>query len=68
VAASDREIEFINNHNLPKGADRLLVTELKARGLPGWVTNGIHAPRIVDLLHLPPWHPRSNYFWPAGMK
>jgi hypothetical protein len=33
VAASDREIEFINDHKLPKGADRLLVAELKARGL-----------------------------------
>jgi hypothetical protein len=68
VAANDREIEHINKHALPKGAERLLVAELKARGLPGWVTNGIHAPRILDLLRLPPWHPRSNYLWPPGMK
>jgi hypothetical protein len=26
------------------------------------------APRITDLLRLPPWHPRTNYFWPPGMK
>jgi hypothetical protein len=68
VAANDRDIEFINDHNLPKGAERLLTAELVARDLPGWVTNSIHAPRIVDLLRLPPWHPRSDYFWPVGMK
>ena len=69
VAANDFDINFINDHNLPNGArapadGRALV----ARGLPGWVTNGIYAPRIIDLLHLPPWHPRSSYFWPPGMK
>ena len=36
VVANDREIDYINNHALPRGADRLLVAELKARGLP-WV-------------------------------
>jgi len=35
IAANDSEIEYINNHALPQGADRLLVAELKARGLPG---------------------------------
>ena len=45
VATGDREIEFINNHNLPKGTDR--PAELKARGLAGWVTNSIHALRIL---------------------
>ena len=34
VVVNDREIDYINNHALPKGADRLLVAELKARGLP----------------------------------
>jgi len=62
VAANDRDIEFINDHKLPKGAERLLTAELVARGLPGWVVNSIHAPRIVDLLHLPPWGPRTGYF------
>ena len=64
VVINDREIDYINNHALPKGADRLLVAELKARGLPGWVVNSIEAPRITDQLHLPPWQPRSNYLWP----
>jgi hypothetical protein len=36
VAANDRDIEFRNNYNLPKGAERLLTAELVARGLPGW--------------------------------
>jgi hypothetical protein len=30
--------------------------------------NGIQAPRITDLLRLPPWHPRSNRLWPPAMK
>jgi len=68
VMANDRDIEFINSYNLPQGAERLLTAELVARGLPGWVTNAVHAPRIVDLLYLPPWHPQSGYFWPQGMK
>jgi chromosome segregation ATPase len=63
VVINDRELDYINNHALPKGVDRLLVAELKARGLPGWVVNSIEAPRITDQLHLPPWQPRSNYRW-----
>ena len=64
IAANDRMIEYINGHALPSGAKRLLVAELVARGLPGWVVNSIEAPRITGLLCLPPWHPRSNYLWP----
>ena len=64
VVVNDREIDYINNHALPRGADRLLVAELKARGLPGWVVNNVEAPRITDQLRLPPWQPRSNYLWP----
>jgi hypothetical protein len=63
VVISDREIDYINNHALPRGADRLLVAELKARGLPV-VANSIETPRITDHLQLPPWQPRSNYLWP----
>ena len=62
VAISDREIDQIN-HALPNGADRLLVAELKARGLP-WVVNSIEMPRIIDQLRLPAWQPRSDYLWP----
>jgi hypothetical protein len=65
VVINDGEIDYINDHALPKGADRLLVAELKARGLPGWVVNSVEAPRITDQLRLPPWQPCSNYLWPA---
>jgi hypothetical protein len=67
IVANDRMIEYINGHALPRAADRLLVAELKARGLPGWVVNSIQAPRIIDQLYLPPWQPRSNYLWPPRM-
>ena len=62
VVINDGEIEHINNA-LPKGADRLLVAELKARGLP-WVVNNVETPRITSQLCLPPWQPRSSYLWP----
>jgi hypothetical protein len=68
VAANDREIYYINRHTLPKGAAWLLEAELIARGLPDWVSNYVHAPRITDLLCLPPWYPRSDYFWPRRVK
>ena len=68
IAANDREVDYINKHALPKGAPRLLEVELIARELPGWVQAGIQTLRVIDLLHLPPWHPRTNYFWPPGMK
>ena len=42
----------------------LLVAELKARGLSGWVVNSVEAPRITNQLCLPPWQPRSDYQWP----
>ena len=64
VVINDREIDYINNQAPPKGADRLLVAELKARGLPGWVVNSVEAPRITDQLRLPPWQQRSSYLWP----
>ena len=63
VVINDREIEYINGHALPSGAKRLLVAELKARGLP-WVMNGGETPRITDHLQLPAWQPRANYLWP----
>ena len=62
VAINDREIDQINNA-LPKGADRLLVAELKARNLP-FVMNSIETPRIIDQLRLPAWQPRSSHTWP----
>jgi hypothetical protein len=64
VVINDCELDHINSHALPKGADRLLVAELKARGLTGWVVNSVEAPRITNQLYLPPWQPRSSYLWP----
>ena len=66
VVVNDREIDRINTRALPRGADRLLVAELKARGLSGWFVNSIEAPRITNQLCLPPWQPRSSYVWPPG--
>ena len=65
VVVIDREIDYIANRALPKGADRLLVAELKARGLP-WVANNVETPRITRQPNLPPWQPRSSYLWPPG--
>jgi hypothetical protein len=65
VVINDREIDDINRA-LPNGADRLLVAELKARGLQGFYVNSVKAPRITDELCLPPWQPRSNYLWPPS--
>jgi hypothetical protein len=64
VVINDGEIDYINNQALPRGADRLLVAELKARGLSGWVVNNVEMPRITDQLRLPPWQQRSSYLWP----
>ena len=68
IAANDREVDYLNKHALPKGIGRLLEVELIARKLPGWVQNSIQTARVIDVLCLPPWHPRSNYLWPPGMK
>jgi hypothetical protein len=37
IAANDRDVEYINEQALPSGAERLLVAELVARGLKGFV-------------------------------
>ena len=66
--SNHREVDYINKCALPKGARRLLEIELIARELPGWVQAGIQTPRVTDLLRLPPWHLRSSYLWPPGMK
>jgi hypothetical protein len=53
IAANDREIEYVNNHARPSGAARLLVAELIARGLEGFVKNAVRTPRITEELRLP---------------
>jgi hypothetical protein len=56
IVQSDREVESINARALPVGADRLLVAELVARGLPGFVQNAVETPRITGSLRLPAFH------------
>ena len=68
IAANDRQIEYINEHARPSGADRLLVAELVARVLKGFVENGVQIPRITEELRLPAFE-RSQfepYAWPSG--
>ena len=53
IDANDKEIEYINAHVLPRDAERLLVAELVARGLMGFVENSVEAVRITRDLRLP---------------
>lgn len=67
VAANDETIAGINTHMLPNGRDRLLVAELVARGLLGFVRpNAADLPRIVTELRLPAFKPdqRTPFAWP----
>jgi chromosome segregation ATPase len=67
IAANDREIEYINNHKLPSDAERLLVAELVARGLRGFVENGVETPRITQVLRLPAFERSQFAFaWPRS--
>jgi hypothetical protein len=69
IAANDREVEYINNHARPSGAQRLLVAELVARGLEGFVNNSIQTPRITEELRLPAFEysPHDRYAWPRSV-
>jgi hypothetical protein len=68
IVQSDREVESINARALPVGADRLLVAELVARGLPGFVQNAVETPRITGSLRLPAFHRSVHepYAWPRA--
>jgi hypothetical protein len=68
IAASDREIEYINGHALPHGAKPLLSAELVARGMRGFVNNSVQAPRITQQLRLPAFRPDQHdpYAWPRA--
>jgi hypothetical protein len=65
IAESDRLVEYVNVH-LPTGADRLLVAELVARGLAGFVENSVDVPRITRHLRLPAFRfdQHDPYAWP----
>jgi hypothetical protein len=66
IAANDREIEYINAHALPSDGQRLMVAEQAARGLRGFVENGVHVPRITEQLRLPAFQYSAHdpYAWP----
>jgi hypothetical protein len=66
ITASDREIEHINAHALPAQAERLLVAELVARELEGFVRNSIQTPRITEELRIPAFRfdRHDAYAWP----
>ena len=53
IKASDERIERINDRGLPSGAERLLVAELVARGLRGFVENWVDVTLITKQLRLP---------------
>jgi hypothetical protein len=53
IATNDEQIENIINHSLPLGAERLLVAELVARDLRGFVENSVDVARITRQLRLP---------------
>lgn len=69
IAESDRAIEYINARALPADADRLLVAELVARGLRGFVEHSVEAVRIIRELRLPAFQfDRHNpYTWPRSL-
>jgi hypothetical protein len=66
IAANDRMIEYINNHALPREAARLLVAELAARGIGGFMIKGASVPRITEELRLPAFEHdvHHGYAWP----
>jgi hypothetical protein len=53
LRTSDDRIEYMNAHALPRGCGPLLVVELVARGLDGFVQNSIDIPHIVRRVQLP---------------
>jgi polyribonucleotide nucleotidyltransferase len=66
IAENDRQIEYINGYALPTGAERLLVAELVARDLRGFVENLAEAPSITRQLRLPAFQfdRHDPYAWP----
>jgi hypothetical protein len=67
IAANDREVAYVNAHQLPEGAKRILVAELVGRGMLGFMNNGVEAPSIVQELRLPAFHhdQHAPYAWPV---
>ena len=68
LRASDDRIEYMNAHALPRGCRPLLVAELVARGLDGFVQNSIDIPHIVRRVQLPAFQYdiHAPYTWPRS--
>jgi hypothetical protein len=58
----------MNAHALPRGCVPLLVAELVARGLDGFVQNSVDVPRIVRRVQLPAFEYDAHhpYVWPRS--
>jgi hypothetical protein len=68
IAANDREVEYINAHAMPRDHGRLLSAELAARGLLGYVNNGVITPRLSETVVLPEWAGGPRYSWPPSRR
>ena len=68
IDANDREIDFVNAHGLPIGAERLRSAELVARGIEAWRVNQTDVVRITRELCLPGFKhdPHRPYAWPRS--
>jgi transposase len=68
LRASDDRIEHMNAHALPRGCGPLLVAELVARGLDGFVRDLVNIPRIVRRVQLPAFQydTHAPYAWPRS--
>ena len=68
LRTSDDRIEYMNAHALPRGCGPLLVAELVARGLDGFVQNSVNVPRIVRRVQLPAFEYdiHAPYAWPRS--
>ena len=68
LRASDDRIEYINAHALPRECGPLLVAELMARQLEGFVQDSVNIPRIVRRAQLPAFEYdiHAPYAWPRS--
>jgi hypothetical protein len=68
IEANDRELDFVNAHQLPRGAERLRSAELVARGVEAWRVNQQDVVRITWELCLPAFKhdPHRPYAWPRS--
>ncbi|MGE0750813.1 MAG: hypothetical protein AB7K64_09525 [Variibacter sp.] len=66
IVENDRMVEYVNGHELPGGAPRLLLAELVARDMKGFVHPGGDVPRMTRHLRLPTFRHSVHdpYSWP----